>query len=204
MAVIKVQSAPQDNSMFAMAWGYFTSIAAGMKHTIMIFFRQLSGREKTNTLEWPEQPATYSDRFKGKHFLTRRDDGQIRCTACFLCATACPAECIHIEAGQHPDNEIEKFPVRFEIDILRCVFCGFCEEACPVDAIRLGPEYAMVGGAGEKWVYTKDYLADRGELHGGITSVKDENEKHPTIDHDASDEVLVSLAPHDAQHHHPH
>lgn len=202
MGVIRVPSAPEDNSMFKLAWGYLTSIASGMRHTMGIFLRQITGKEQTATLEWPEQPVTYSDRFKGKHFLTRREDGKVRCTACFLCATACPAECIHIEAGQHKENEIEKFPVRFEIDILRCVFCGFCEEACPVDAIRLGPEYAMVGNVGEKWVYTKDYLTDRTQLHGGVTSVKDENTKHPTIDRDASGEVLESLAPHDGQHHH--
>lgn len=183
MGVIKVAPPPFDANLFAEAWGFVSSIATGMKMTFMIMMKQLTGAEKSNTLEWPEQPANYSDRFKGKHFLTRRDDGQIRCTACFLCATNCPAQCIHIEAGQHPDNEVEKFPVRFEIDILRCVFCGYCEEACPVDAIRLGPEYAMVGLAGEKWVYTKDYLADRTQLQGGINSVKQENDKHSSIVH---------------------
>ena len=179
MGTIKVARPPSDKNVFFTALGYMTSIGKGMALTIKIMFRQLLKIEKSETLEWPEQPATYSDRFKGKHFLTRREDGQVRCTACFLCATACPAECIHIEAGQHPDNRIEKFPVRFEIDILRCVFCGFCEEACPVDAIRLGPEYVMTGEAGQKWVYTKDHLADRAELSGGIASVKSESEKHP-------------------------
>ena len=182
MAVKKVAPPPVDANAFAAAWGYFTSIMAGMKFTGKTFLLQVTGREKTNTLEWPEQEATYSNRFKGKHFLTLRDDGKVRCTACFLCATNCPAQCIHIEAGQHPENEIEKYPVRFEIDILRCVFCGFCEEACPVDAIRLGHEYVMAGLTEEKWVYTKDYLAQRPVLHGGISSVKDENEKHPITD----------------------
>jgi len=182
MAVIKVSRPPEDPNVFAAAWGYFSEIIKGMVKTGEIFVKQLVGAEKTNTLEWPEAPVTYGERFKGKHFLTLRDDGEVRCTACFLCATNCPAECIHIEAGQHPENEIEKFPVRFEIDILRCVFCGYCEEACPVDAIRLGPEYAMAGLTGQKWVYTKDYLTLRPQLSGGITSVKDENEKHPTVD----------------------
>lgn len=183
MGVIKVAPPPDDTNLFSEAWGYVSTIATGMKMTFAIMWKQLTGKEKTNTLEWPEQPATYGDRFKGKHFLTRRDDGQIRCTACFLCATNCPAQCIHIEAGQHPDNEVEKFPIRFEIDILRCVFCGYCEEACPVDAIRLGPEFAMAGLAGQKWVYTKDYLAGRKELQGGINSVKQENDKHSSIVH---------------------
>lgn len=201
MGVVKVAPPPVDNNLFQMAYGYFSTIMSGMWKTWKIFWVQITGREKTNTLEWPEQPATYGDRFKGKHFLTRREDGQIRCTACFLCATACPAQCIHIEAGQHPTNEIEKFPVRFEIDILRCVFCGFCEEACPVDAIRLGPEYVMAGLAGDTWVYTKDYLADRGELRGGVTSVKEENEKHFTVDKAVTpDELIATDAPHMRHH----
>ncbi len=199
--IIKVAPPPEDKNLFQLAYGYASTIFSGMWKTLTIFLKQITGREKTNTLEWPEQPATYSDRFKGKHFLTRREDGQVRCTACFLCATACPAECIHIVAGQHPTNEIEKFPVRFEIDILRCVFCGFCEEACPVDAIRLGPEYVMAGAAGDKWVYTKDYLADRGQLHGGVVSVKDENTKHFTVDHNPrGDDLLATDAPHMRHH----
>jgi NADH-quinone oxidoreductase subunit I len=184
MGVIKVPLPPQDSNIFSQVWGYVSTISQGMKLTITIFFKQLFKLEKTETLEWPEESATYGERFKGKHFLTKRPDGQVRCTACFLCATACPAECIHIEAGQHKDNEIEKFPVRFEIDILRCVFCGFCEEACPVDAIRLGPEYVMSSGKGERLVYTKDYLVDRKELNQGIGSTKEEEEKHPSIDHE--------------------
>ena len=181
VTVIKVAPPPLDANIFIAGWGYITTIASGMWMTLAIFIKQLIKIEKTNTLEWPEQPSTYGDRFKGKHFLTLRDDGEVRCTACFLCATNCPADCIHIEAGNHPDNELEKYPVRFEIDILRCVFCGYCEEACPVDAIRLGPEYAMVGTNGGKWVYTKEYLAERKELSGGITSVKDETDKHPIV-----------------------
>ncbi len=184
MSVKKVALPPVDKNVLSQAWGFVSTIMTGMRLTLTIFFKQLLKLEKSETLEWPEAPATYGDRFKGRHFLTRREDGQVRCTACYLCATACPAECIHIEAGQHPSNEIEKFPVRFEIDILRCVFCGMCEEACPVDAIRLGPEFAMVGGPGENWVYTKDYLAARPELNSGISSIKSENNKHSTIDHE--------------------
>ncbi len=195
--IVKVESPPVDNNVFEMAYGYFKTISAGMWKTWTIFIRQLSGIEKTNTLEWPEAPANYSNRFKGKHFLTRRPDGQVRCTACYLCATNCPAKCIHIEAGEHPSDQIEKYPVRFEIDILRCVFCGFCEEACPLDAIRLGPEFVMTGNTGQKWVYTKDYLADRDQLKGGIDSIKPATEKHPTTDtNQKGDAKITALARH--------
>jgi NADH-quinone oxidoreductase subunit I len=196
MSVIKVARPPKDSNALATAWGYFTTIAKGMKLTMTIMLKQLLRIEKSETIEWPEAPVTYGDRFKGKHFLTKREDGQVRCTACFLCATACPAQCIHIEAGQHADNRIEKFPVRFEIDILRCVFCGYCEEACPVDAIRLGPEYAITDTAEKKWVYTKDYLVDRPELKGGVLSIKEENEKHPTITHEPLGKERRSLVKH--------
>ena len=182
MGIIKVAPPPHDGNIFMIGFGYTWNIIKGLYFTLSVMLKQLFGIEKSETLEWPEQPVTYGERFKGKHFLTRRDDGQIRCTACFLCATNCPAECIHIEAGQHPENEVEKFPVRFEIDILRCVFCGYCEEACPVDAIRLGPEYAMTSTDGAKWIYTKDYLTDRPPLQGGIHSIKPENEKHSSVD----------------------
>ena len=101
MGVIKVEPAPKDQNIFALAYGYLAAIAKGMAFTGKTFLKQVTGKEKNNTLEWPEVPAQYGERFKGKHFLTRRPDGQVRCTACFLCATACPADCIHIEAGEH-------------------------------------------------------------------------------------------------------
>ena len=89
------------------------------------------------TIEYPNEARPYAARFRGRHRLTLYEDGAVRCTACFLCATACPARCIYIEAAEHEDAKIEKFPARYEIDTLLCIYCGYCVEACPVDAIRM-------------------------------------------------------------------
>lgn len=187
MAYINVSRDP-DNSLKN---GYFVTTLVGLGATMKTFAKQLFKLEESRTVQWPEVEFKYSDRFKGAHFLTKRPDGRVRCTACFLCATNCPAECITIVAGESPDNGIEKYPVRFEIDILRCVFCGYCEEACPVDAIRMGPEISMAGMTEQKWVYTKDYLLDRPAIKEKVgqkqVSRKDENVKHESVESDLPD-----------------
>ena len=104
---------------------------------VLHVFGLASGRQAGVNISYPEERRPYSGRFRGRHRLTMKQDGSVRCTACFLCATACPARCIYIEAAEHEDNRVEKYPRRFEIDTLLCIYCGYCVEACPVDAIRM-------------------------------------------------------------------
>jgi NADH-quinone oxidoreductase subunit I len=89
------------------------------------------------SIQYPEVRRPYPERYRGRHRLTLYPNGDVKCTACFLCATACPAHCIYIEAAEHDDRSVEKFPHRYEIDTLLCIYCGYCVEACPVDAIRM-------------------------------------------------------------------
>ena len=89
------------------------------------------------TVQYPEEKVPYPIGYRGLHRLVPRADGSPRCVACYMCATACPAQCIYIEAAEVEGDPIEKYPVKFVIDELRCVVCGFCVEACPKDAIRM-------------------------------------------------------------------
>jgi NADH-quinone oxidoreductase subunit I len=127
---------------------YLPEIARGVAVTVRHLVRNLvlhtlhlfgvaRDRRASVTTQYPEERKVYPEAYRGAHRLTLKPDGAVRCTACFLCATACPAKCIHIEAGEHPDSETEKYPVRYEIDTLQCIYCGMCVEACPCDAIRM-------------------------------------------------------------------
>ena len=98
--------------------------------------------------------------YRGVHRLNKDPAGRVACVACFMCSTACPAHCIHIEAGEAPWPDRDKYPVKFEIDELRCIYCGMCEEACPVDAIELTPVYELVGGTRAEMIFDKEKLLE--------------------------------------------
>lgn len=136
---------------------YVPELLRGLRITARHFLRNLfferdknpsvvdrRGGNLVSTVQYPEEKVPYPEGYRGTHRLVPREDGKPRCVACYMCATACPAQCIFIQAGETEPHDasaesrvIEKFPTRFVIDELRCVMCGLCVEACPKDAIRM-------------------------------------------------------------------
>ncbi len=138
---------------------YVGEVLRGLWITIKHLLRNIFYMKDMPTVQYPEEKLSYSDRFRGRHRLMQRDDGSPRCVACMMCSTACPADCIHITAAEHPDPTIEKYPEKFEINLLRCVYCGLCEEACPCDAIRMDTGiYEIVADARESFFVNKEFL----------------------------------------------
>jgi NADH-quinone oxidoreductase subunit I len=151
---------------------YLPEVLKGLGVTAKHFFANLFSRKYTVTVEYPEEKVKYPPRNRGLHRLMHRPDGEVRCVACMLCPTVCPAHCITIVA-EETGNKNEKRPKVFEIDELRCVVCGLCVEACPCDAIRMdtGVHAAAVDFRGDA-VLGKIDLLKRGETstatQGGV------------------------------------
>ena len=151
---------------------YLPAIFEGMKITARHLWRNVTDINAVETLEYPEeQPTDITERYRGLHRLTHREDGSIRCVACFMCATACPAQCIHIVATERTDGIEEKMPEVFSIDTLECIFCGFCVEACPCDAIRMDTGiFSVTGKRREDFVLQKEQLLAHKSAFGEDTS----------------------------------
>jgi NADH-quinone oxidoreductase subunit I len=162
---------------------FLPGVLKGLGVTARHFFRNVLMRKDTVTVQYPEEKDPYPPRFRGVHRLMKREDGSVRCVACMLCPTVCPAHCITIEPGEREDSN-EKYPLVFEIDELRCVVCGLCVEACPCDAIRMDTGVHMHPSTfrGEG-VLQKVDLLKRGELstatQGGKGEEWDEKDAVP-------------------------
>jgi len=133
-----------------------------MKHMLNVVVRG-----KDRVIQYPEERredlsvedgGIFKSTYRGVHRLNKDEEGRVKCVACFMCSTACPANCIHIEAGESPWADREKYPIKFDIDELRCIYCGMCEEACPVDAIELTSIYDIVGLTRQEMIFDKEKL----------------------------------------------
>lgn len=134
---------------------YLPEVLRGLWTTFRHLFR------RKITVQYPEQKRQLRiENYRGVHRLNRDEQGRVACVACFMCSTACPAHCIHIEAAESPWPDREKYPAKFEIDELRCIYCGMCEYACPVDAIELTPEYDLVGRSRAEMILDRDKLLE--------------------------------------------
>lgn len=136
---------------------YLPAIFKGMLITFGHMFK------KRPTVNYPEKTRPFSPVFRGLHILNRDEEGRENCTACGLCAVACPAEAITMEAAERKPGEEnlyreEKYAAKYEINMLRCIFCGLCEEACPKDAIYLSETFAPANYQRKGFIYGKEDL----------------------------------------------
>jgi len=137
-------------------FGSAAAIAKGMGIT----FKEML--QPAITEEYPDAPAQLEERYRGAHVLQRDENGLEKCVACFLCAAACPADCIYIEAAENTEERrfsgSERYAAVYNIDYNRCIFCGYCVEACPTDAITHGHGFELASYNTSTLVYRKEQM----------------------------------------------
>ncbi|MCP3979755.1 MAG: NADH-quinone oxidoreductase subunit I [bacterium] len=172
---------------------YFPSIFAGLMVTLRHMFR------KKDTMQYPEQQREFGERYRGVPALVKDQDGREKCVACYMCQWVCPPRAITIEAGQlkadSDRSQIEKFPEKFEINMLRCIYCGLCEEACPEEAIFMSKTYVVTGLSRELMIFEKPKLYEIGGVrHDDIKKWAPETKGPRERSHVSGDEIAPSTA----------
>ncbi len=135
---------------------YVPAVVSGLVTTTKHLVRTLAGQDVTT--QFPEERPRIPANYRGVHRLNRDEQGRVKCVACYMCSTACPAHCIDIVAAPSPWPDREKYPETFVIDELRCIYCGMCEQACPVDAIELTTLFDLTGLSREEMMFDKEKL----------------------------------------------
>src|SRR5829696_7424266 len=131
---------------------YLPAILQGLGTT----FKHMFGKRVTQ--QFPEERPKLPPNYRGVHRLNRDEQGRVKCVACYMCSTVCPARCIDIVAAPSPWPDREKYPEVFVIDELRCIYCGMCEQACPCDAIELTSLFDLTGFSREEMMFDKEKL----------------------------------------------
>jgi len=139
---------------------YLPAILQGLAVTWRHMFRP------KDTIQYPEQRRRFGARYRGVPALVRDQDGREKCVACYMCQFVCPPLAITIEAAEYsaddPHQAIEKYPAKFEINMLRCIYCGLCEEVCPEEAIFMSKTYVVTGLSRELMIFDKPRLYEIG------------------------------------------
>ncbi len=129
---------------------YLPEIARGLSLTLRQMFKPKFTRQ------YPEERWEPTGSYRGRPVLVEENKKE-RCVACGLCARVCPALAIEVQADETVDEK-ERYPIKFEINMLRCIFCGFCEEVCPEEAIVMSKDYELVFTSQEQAILGKDKL----------------------------------------------
>jgi NADH-quinone oxidoreductase subunit I len=140
-------------------------IVKGMALTLGHYVKMIGSASKAGvTVQYPEQRREQFPRTRWRHVLTRYDNGLEKCIGCSLCAGACPARCIYVQAAENTDEERvspgERYAVKYEINMLRCIFCGYCQDACPTGAIVLRKDFELSEYTRQDALYTKEMLLE--------------------------------------------
>ena len=135
-----------------------SGMATTLKHMVGTLTGTGSGGKNIHVQSYPEEKPELPPFYRGVHRLNRDPEGRVKCVACYMCSTACPANCIDIVAAPSPWSDREKYPETFVIDELRCIYCGMCEQACPVDAIELTTIFDLTGMSREQMMFDKEKL----------------------------------------------
>ena len=130
---------------------YIPEILKGLSLTFRALFRPKF------TMQYPEEKFIPPASYRGRPVLVQEENGEERCVACGLCSRVCPALAIEVQAAE-TERDKERYPVKFEINMLRCIFCGFCEEVCPEEAIVMSKDYELAFSKREDAIYGKDKL----------------------------------------------